>query len=84
MKITGNGLFPVNLRSSSSSMFYVSGVLGGATVNIVKKAGFNLTTDPLVVDTMYEAKHGSEVNLYIEVSGASGTTNIVIDVHGLS
>ena len=83
MKIVSNGLHALNLRAHSSSMVYVSGVLGGATANIVKKTGFTLTESPLEINKAYEVKHGSGVGLFVEVSGAGGTTSIELDVHGL-
>ena len=91
MKITQNGFYRVvgkhGVGGGTTVVFY-SGTTGGAVVTLGYYDDYgtwvSLTDGTLSVGTQVQVKHGSDVMLYAQVSGASGTTAISLLANGKS
>lgn len=87
MNITANGEY--QLRSGTdTTVVYVSGNLGAATVNVVYKDGAGslipFSNGALVANDQYKIEHGMNIELLLEVSGADGSTNFWIETHAMN
>ena len=83
--VTEDGYIPVNKEPGiSSTILGVSGSLGAATVTLVRSNGDGtftaLDTDPLTSGIERKINHGSSMKIYVQVSGADGATNLILDV----
>ena len=86
MILTKNGTNPIakSILGTTGNIFviYTSGVFGGATVEVQYKNGLGqyktLQDGALAVDTQTEIRKGRGVDLFITVTGATGTTEIDI------
>jgi len=83
MKITANGNNKLNNGSRPSSTYYVSGALGAATVTFTHKNSegnfIPLIDGTVEINAQYLIHHGSTPEIYLTVSGADGSTAIIIE-----
>jgi len=72
LHIQDNGTFVLNdIHNLSKSIVYISGNLGGATVDIVGYGG--VMTDGSSLSTgQFEIRHGVNSRIYLKVSGGTG------------
>lgn len=87
MIITADGTFKIvratRGASGNSSIIYLSGTLGGATVQLAYLDSLDnhslLTNGTLSPGEQYIVEHGSNNAVYALVTGATGTTNLALD-----
>ena len=85
MKITVNGLHPMDVQGYGSSVVYVSGSLGGgvATLGYGTDDGFVALTDGVLeVGKQLEVTHGLGMALLVQMAGSTGA-NLEVMVKGL-
>jgi hypothetical protein len=88
MNITGNGDFhlkpKVRGKGAGTSIIYVSGTFGTATVTLNYKdetgTFIPLTDGVLAVDTQNSVDHGVGMDVYAVIATADGTTDINIEL----
>jgi len=77
----------VNGHAASSFVVYISGVYSTATVKLVYKDGFgnfiDLEDGNLASNTQNIVNAGKDAAIFLDVSGADGSTNIAVDVRGV-
>ncbi len=75
-------------RSAQELIIYVSGTLGGATPTLqYQDEGENwidLENGILAIDTQNKVECGIGASIYLEVTGASGTTDIYVTTRGMT
>ena len=87
--IKKDGTFPINANhSGSKSAVMLSGTLGGATTNLVvynamgnsvPMVDANDTPITLAINTQDVINHGAGKTIYLQVTGADASTNIVLE-----
>ena len=87
MKILSDGDYKLNNSSGLSvSILYLSGIAGSATVSVGYKNEEG-TIVPLLggevaLGQQYPIQHGKDVELYLQVSGSTPITKILVDLAG--
>jgi len=90
MKITENGTHFIKSKSfinASKSIVYLTGVTGGATCTLgfLVNGTFNAYTDGVIASpSVNEITHGFGVQVYLEVTGVTGTTDLEVNITGVS
>lgn len=89
MLITENSVVKVQGKSGQgggTSIVLLSGEAGGATVTLGyydhANAFIPLTDGLLSAGAQYQVDHGSDVPMYAQISGATGTTSLSLMVNG--
>ena len=80
INITSNKNVPINKGSKASTTIVgVSGTLDGATVQFMRSNGTGLVpmeNNAITLDTEYKVQHGTEMDVYVQVTGAGASTNL--------
>ena len=82
--ITANGDYPLDTAfKPNKTVIYASGVMGAASVVVSYKnlAGTFLPLDnaAITVGQQYEVTHGANMDIFLTVTGADGSTAIEIN-----
>jgi hypothetical protein len=85
--ITANGDYSLNTSfKPNKTVIYVSGEMGGASVNVTYKntagAYLPLSDSNLTTGQQYEVNHGANMDIFLTVTNAGGTT--AIDVNAVA